>query len=151
MSLLNIRKDSAEKPAKAVSTPRGTSMRPSSDRLAHVEAQLKVLTGRVDGHDDTFKDHALWQQEAQQRVNKLETITGGTSQRQCPGCLEMRHDGPESFPGYLMPVARQDEPEYHAYRQLCALCQADKDEPGYHAYRQLRELWESDKDEPEHG
>lgn len=104
-------------------------MRPSSDRLAHVESQLKALTGRVDGHDSRFSDVEQWQSEAQQRVNKLETITGGTSQRQCPGCSEMRSDGPESFPGYFEPVATVAEPEYHEWRQLCGQCRVGRQAP----------------------
>ncbi len=97
----------------------------------HLKIQLKALTGRVDEHDSRLGDQEQWYAEAQKRVDRLETITGGASQRQCPGCLEMRHDGPESFPGYLEDVARADEPEYHAWRQLCAVCRDGKQAPGH--------------------
>jgi len=91
----------------------------------HLRIQLKALAGRVDDHDSRFDDQQAWNAEAQKRVGKLET----TAQRLCPGCNELRADGPANFPGYLEDVARVDEPEYHAWRQLCAQCRAGKQAP----------------------
>jgi hypothetical protein len=104
-------------------------MRPSSDRLAHLESKVKGLSGRVDSHDSRFADVEQWQAEAQRRVGNLERITGGPGQRQCPGCQEIRADGPGCFPGYLERPATVDEPEYHAWRMLCAQCRVGKQAP----------------------
>lgn len=96
---------------------------------ARLRGQLKQLGVRVDEHDSQFADQQQWNAEAHKRVDRLETITGGASQRQCPGCGELRADGPEMFPGYTERVATADEPEYHEWRQLCAQCRAGKQAP----------------------
>ena len=66
------------------------------DENARLSSKVSALSGRVDSLDSRFGDVEAWQAEAQKRVNKLETVTGGTSQRACPGCQEFRHDGPEN-------------------------------------------------------
>ena len=104
-------------------------MRPSSNRLARLESKVSSLSGRVDKHDSRFSDQEAWNAQTQKRVNSLESITGGSAQRQCPGCGELRHDGPECFPGYLERVASVDESEYHAWRQLCAQCRDGREAP----------------------
>jgi hypothetical protein len=88
-----------------------SSNNPVLAALADLKSSVSRLASRVDEHDQRFTSQESWNAEAQKRVNTLETVAGGRSQRQCPSCGEMRNDGPESFPGYLEPVARLDERE----------------------------------------
>jgi hypothetical protein len=115
--------------AKPANPPQGSSNRASSDRLSRLESKVSALAGRVDGHDSRFSDQETWNAQAQKRVDQLETITGGANQRQCPGCQEMRPDGPEAFPGYLERAATVDEPERHEWRQLCVMCRQGRVSP----------------------
>ncbi len=129
MTFFNAKNAPAPAPTRTQGPPRGTSGRSSSDRLGQLESKFRTLEGRVDGHDSKFSDYDAWQDEAQKRVNKLETVAGGTAQRTCPGCQELRADGPEIFPGYSEPAATSAESEYHAWRQLCVVCRDGKRAP----------------------
>jgi hypothetical protein len=94
-----------------------------------LRSRVGALSARVDEHDSKFADQDCWNVEAENRVKKAEGLAMPARQRQCPGCSEMRNDGPESFPGYLEAVARAGETAYHEWRQLCAWCRSDREPP----------------------
>jgi hypothetical protein len=99
------------------------------DQVGRLGSKVTALTGDVSelkGRQDATEQ---WQAECQKRVKNVERITAGGTQRQCPGCEELRVDGPEMFPGMLERAATADEPEYHAWRQLCAVCRQGRQAP----------------------
>ena len=89
MSLLNIRKDSGEKPTDppasnhaSAAAPKGTSMRPSSDRLAHLESKLAALAKRVSSLEGFQSEQEDFNAGTQDRVGKLQRHAGSL----CPCC-----------------------------------------------------------------